>query len=111
MNGKGRLTSDEESNLREDRVYAAITVLIAMGTDTEDATLSGWPGGLPAPTREELETAYRRLSQRLQNIDDANNPALANQSRLDVLDRNRNGGLQELLNRSFALFPYTSESN
>ena len=102
LSGKGRLTADEEDALREDRVFAAVAMLAALGTEAE-TRLPGWPGGLPAPTREEMEAAYRRLSQRLNKVDEASNPETASRARVEIVEKNRKTDFGELANRSISL--------
>lgn len=91
----GSLTSDQDASLREDRVFAALSALIAVGAGGDEA-VRVWPGGLPAPTREELEAAYRRLSQRLERSGDAGDPEEAARSRLDTLEQGRGADFDAL---------------
>lgn len=95
------LTSVEESALREDRVFAAVATLIAMGGNA-DSPLPGWPGGLPTPTRQELETAYRRLSQRLENVEAASDPEAALRGRVETIEKNRNADFSVWSGRSLS---------
>lgn len=70
----GKLTADQAQRLREDRIFAAVAALATVGDNGADAQNRSWPGGIPAPTQEEMEVARRRLSQRLdseENLDDA----------------------------------------
>lgn len=104
--GRGKLTSDETQSLREDRVFAAISTLIAVGADPDGgAGLKGWPGGIPAPTGAEMEAAYRRLAQRLDRVDDASDPETAKRGRSAVLEKVRNVDFGELAARMFSLVP------
>lgn len=74
-------------NLREDRVLLAVAAMRIRGGDPDKNFQ--WPGGLPGPSAEEMEAAYRRLTQRLtENESDSDAPAL-NAERLDLLDRYR----------------------
>lgn len=83
-----KLPDDQEIRLREDRVFAAVSALALLGDDGEDGTLPRqWPGGIPAPTSEELEAARRRLSQRLQNVESAQDAAQLQQERLVILEK------------------------
>lgn len=84
INKGTRLTSEEEANLREDRIYAALTTLMAVGADPETQLL-GWPGGLPAPTKDEMQAAYRRLTQRMDRVDDAQDPEKTLRMRSETL--------------------------
>lgn len=95
------LSPGEVSTLREDRVYAAVAALIAMGTDSE-SRLPGWPGGLPTPSRYELETAYRRLSQRLENVEATNDPEATQRGRMETIERNRNADFAAWSGRSLS---------
>lgn len=82
----GRLSADRMTKLREDRVFTAMAALAAVGEDDADAVLPrNWPAGLPAPTRDEMEAARRRLAQRLRNVDQAADPEQLQQSRLDLM--------------------------
>lgn len=83
------LTDEEMSRIRADRVYAAVAALSALGMTGENGQLA-WPGGLPAPTEAELKAAYQRISQRLENTDEAANPLAAQDERLQILDTYRN---------------------
>lgn len=91
----GKLAANEAEALREDRVYAALTALMALGGDS-DAQQLKWPGGLPAPTREEMQAAYRRLSQRLDKLDEAGDPEQAQLSRIKTLEGMRKTDMGEL---------------
>lgn len=95
------LSQGETSALREDRVFAAVAALVAMGTDF-DSRLPGWPGGLPAPSRNELESAYRRLSQRLENIEATNDPEAARRGRMETIEKNRNADFAGWSSRSLS---------
>ena len=109
LNTTGRLTSDETEALREDRVYAAIATLIASGVNSRaGSTLKGWPGGIPAPTSAEIEAAYRRLSQRLDRVEDAENPDSAQRTRTSVLEKARNINFGELAARMYSMVPAMS---
>lgn len=94
-----KLTSGEEDALREDRVFATVTTLMALGVDDE-SRLPGWPVGLPTPSREEMETAYRRISQRLKNVEGAVNPDVAQRGRSELIDKNRNADFAALATRA-----------
>ncbi|MDR1611569.1 MAG: hypothetical protein LBT97_02170 [Planctomycetota bacterium] len=85
----GVLSPGQTAALREDRVFAALAAFMAVGATGEAGTVPPWPGGLPAPTRDELEAAYRRLSQRLERPGDADDPEGALRSRLDALEQGR----------------------
>lgn len=89
--GKGMAAAPAEERLREDRIFAAVSALAAMGVNGEDLELPDrWPGGIPVPTREELEVARRRLSQRLQNVDQASDPEKVQLDRTELVEKLRN---------------------
>jgi hypothetical protein len=82
-----RLTTKTMARLREDRVFAAVSALSAMvenGTEILNLDELDWPGGVPVPTREEMEMARRRLAQRLKDIDAAGNPDAARREREEL---------------------------
>ncbi len=83
--GGGGLSEGDSARLREDRVFAAVSALALMGHDGEQPV--SWPGGLPAPSRAELEAARRRLAQRPRNADQADDPALVQSRRLEILEK------------------------
>ncbi len=58
----GGVSEEETTRLREDRVFAAVSALALLGYDRGEQAF--WPGGIPAPTKAELEAARRRLAQR-----------------------------------------------
>lgn len=76
------LSSGQKSKMREDRVFAALVALTLVGEDA-----SGWPGGLPQPTREEVAEARRRLSQRLDGLESVEDAESARQGRVELLRR------------------------
>ena len=82
------LTVREEDNLREDRILAAIVGmrLIQQG---EGVLEKRWIGGMNPPTEEELDAAYRRLTQRVSSPSEAENPESVRQFRLELLDTYR----------------------
>lgn len=90
------LSIRETNRLRQDRIFAALAVLVA--ASGQDGTTPSWPGGLPAPTAEELGAAYRRLSQRLRNLDTLRDPEEMQQLRRDVLDDLRGVDLSAIEN-------------
>lgn len=88
--GKGMATAAAEERLREDRIFAAVSALAAMGVSGEGFELPNrWPGGIPVPTREELEVARRRLSQRLQNVDQTSDPEKVQLDRTALVEKLR----------------------
>lgn len=89
------LSPSQERILRTDRVHAAIVtlgVLMESGIDQP-----AWPGGFPTPTSEELQEAYRRLSQRLQDPDGVDDPGAVQDTRLALLDAYRSVDFSTLL--------------
>lgn len=101
LSSGGKLPEEEMERLREDRVFAAVSALALMGDDGETGTVPReWPGGIPAPTQGEMEEARRRLSQRVQNAEAAENVEQLQQDRLTLLEK--------LGKRSFA--PLTPET-
>lgn len=80
-----KLSEATSNKLREDRVFAAVSALALMGHDS--AQTPTWPGGLPAPTPAELEAARRRLAQRPQNMDQAQNPSQVQMTRMELLEK------------------------
>ncbi|MDR0363057.1 MAG: hypothetical protein LBJ46_10310 [Planctomycetota bacterium] len=97
--GGKRLNAAQETAMREDRIFAAVAALMAIGVTGEEPVMPAWPGGLPVPTREELEAAYRRLSQRLDKLDDAEDADRAAGIRIELLDRARGADLLEASTR------------
>jgi hypothetical protein len=83
----GGISSESEMRLREDRIFAAVSALAMFGYTGDETEAIIWPGGVPAPTGEELEVARRRLAQRPQQLDEADNPTEVQNDRLAVLER------------------------
>lgn len=84
--GGGKLSSETSERLREDRIFAAVAALAALGDEGSDGvTQRSWPGGIPSPTREELEAARRRIAQRLQNTDDTDNAEALQTERVELM--------------------------
>lgn len=81
-----KLPASDETRLREDRVFAVVSALALAGY-SETNPVVGWPGGLPSPTREELDAARRRLTQRPTDTGDAANVPGVMNDRLDLLER------------------------
>ncbi|MDR1744835.1 MAG: hypothetical protein LBS30_03675 [Planctomycetota bacterium] len=80
------VSADTEGRLREDRVFAAVSALTLLGYSKSNPA-AGWPGGIPAPSREELEAARRRVAQRPSDAGDAVNVPDIMNGRLDLLQR------------------------
>lgn len=80
------LQPGEETRIREDRVFAAVSALTLIGY-SESNPVTGWPGGFPSPTREELEAARRRLSQRPTDAGDAKNAQSVMNDRIELLQK------------------------
>ncbi len=83
----GEPSAETTERLREDRIFAAVSALAMMGHSGEKGEPVSWPGGLPAPSAEELEVARRRLAQRPQRLEDAADPAAVQHGRLTLLER------------------------
>lgn len=102
----GRLSGTESGKLREDRVFAALTYLLAMDYNGE-GQVPGWPGGLPSPTAEEMRAAQRRLSQRLtvpDSDDEGAREAVRERERLlDRLKSPGTAGLTQAANTGIAV--------
>lgn len=81
----GSIDRSSEKRMREDRIFAAVTALAAIRRRSEMVSLY-WPGGVPAPTKEELAAAYRRLRQRLSGIEIASDASQLLQSRQEMAD-------------------------
>lgn len=79
------LSEEDATRLRLDRVFAAVSALALLGYDGEQP--AEWPGGLPAPTREELEAARRRLAQRPQNLEELSEPELVQNRRIELMEK------------------------
>lgn len=88
INKGSKLTTEEVESLREDRVFAALTTLLAVGADP-NTKLMGWPGGLPTPTQDEMHAAYRRLTQRMDRVDDTDDPDKTIRMRSETLENMR----------------------
>lgn len=82
------LSKSEEARLREDRIYAAMCALSMLGHTGESSDgPTSWPGGIPVPTRDELETARRRLAQRPSNTESVDDPEQLQQERLELMKK------------------------
>ena len=93
----GRMRPEKMERLREDRILAAVSVLAAIGLDDmHGLPRISWPGGLPAPTGEEMETARRRLAQRLTEVELAADPAAAQRDRAELWRRSAKLDLSSL---------------
>lgn len=101
----GGLSGDQLARLREDRVFTAVSALSLLGDDGEGATVPrDWPGGIPAPTAEELEAARRRLAQRLR-FDDSSDRSV------DALQRERIALLEKIGGRFFGGRPVSEAAS
>lgn len=103
LSSGGRLSEEQQEALREDTVFRAMSVLIAMGGDG-DGLVKGWPGGLPMPTRPELEAAYRRIAQRLDDPGNVDNADQINRERAEFMERSRKIGFPGLTERAVSAF-------
>lgn len=83
-----KLSPDQNTRIREDRVFAAIAAMTMLGaTGSQGEPTVGWPGGVPVPTQAEMEEARRRLSQRFQRMDATDDPEAVQKNRLDLLEK------------------------
>lgn len=99
--GEGtKISSETEDRLREDRVFAAVSALSLLGYGKGDNTMGGWPGGIPAPSREELEAARRRLAQRPSDSGDSANPEAIMNERVELM---RKVGKSDLADMAFTM--------
>lgn len=85
LGANAELSADTTERLREDRIFAAMSALAFLGEEGEFGARSGWPGGIPVPTREEMEVARRRLAQRLSNVTEVEDSVAVQQDRLDLM--------------------------
>ncbi|MBN2711506.1 MAG: hypothetical protein JXR97_03600 [Planctomycetes bacterium] len=84
FNSGETLSGAETEKLRQDRVFTALAVLAALSKGNGESPK--WPGGFPEPTAAELDAAYRRLAQKMTNLDSVRNPEEMQQLREKVLD-------------------------
>jgi len=91
------LSSAQEERLREDRVFAAVVALQTFAGQPEGKI--AWPGGLPVPTRAEMEEALRRVHQRIIDPETARIPAQVGPARRQLLDELRGADLGAELER------------
>lgn len=89
------LTKQDAIPLRENRVFAAVVALQAVGADGKER-LFGWPGGIPAPSSAELEAAYRQVAQRISQLDNVRNPDRVQALRQRILDSNQTNNFSNL---------------
>ncbi|MDR3078272.1 MAG: hypothetical protein LBV15_05880 [Planctomycetota bacterium] len=81
----GKIRPEKVERMREDRIFAAVSALAAIGLDdVQGLPKISWPGGLPAPSGEEMEAARRRLAQRLAGVEQAEDPAAAQRERAEL---------------------------
>lgn len=89
------LSASQERVLRTDRIHAAMVTLgVLMESGVEQPM---WPGGFPVPSTEELQEAYRRLSQRLRDPDHVSDPDAVQDVRRALLDAYRDVDFSTLL--------------
>ncbi len=79
------LTVSEEDCLREDRIFAAIVGMRLLQEGTDEIS-KRWLGGFNPPTDAELETVYRRLTQRVSSPDDVVDPESIHKMRIELLE-------------------------
>ncbi|MHC4870955.1 MAG: hypothetical protein ACYTFY_03845 [Planctomycetota bacterium] len=98
INTEKTLSSPETSDLRLDRVYAALVKLEMLNADPAQGK-KVWPMGVPMPNRQELEEAYSRLTQHV-------SVSPAEEAEQDHID-NINSQRADLLER-FRMFDFDS---
>lgn len=79
------LSEESESRVRLDRVFAAVSALALLGHDGDQP--ASWPGGIPAPSKSELEAARRRLAQRPQHLEQAAEPEQIQNRRVELVEK------------------------
>lgn len=80
-----KLSGKDEKDLREDRIFAAIVGMRLMQQSGEDVP-KRWIGGFDQPTDQELEAAYRRLTQRVSNPDEVEDAEYIHNMRIELVD-------------------------
>ena len=83
------LKSKDEKELREDRIFAAIVGMRLMQQSGEDVP-KRWVGGFDKPSDQELEAAYRRLTQRVSSPHEADDPEYIHNMRVELVDYYKN---------------------
>ncbi len=83
---KGKLGRRDLAALREDRVMAALVGMRLIQNNSELASPI-WAGGIPAPTQQELQEAYRRLTQLPADISEAGDAGAVLETRSDLLEK------------------------
>lgn len=84
----GKLKQKDTDALREDRVFAALVAMRLMENSSGQARAM-WLGGIPSPTKSEIDEAYRRLTQRLVEPAEVEDAASSNNMRIDLLEKFR----------------------
>jgi hypothetical protein len=83
-----KLSVGDQEYLREDRVFAATVVLSLLGKGVNLESVN-WSTGLPAPSEAEMNEAYRRVSQRLQDLDQVADKDGVRDLRRNIIDNLR----------------------
>ncbi len=93
LTAEDELSGGEAARIHSDRVFAAVSVLLAMGMGDAEATrnlpLKLIATGLPAPSAEELKTAFRRIHQRVDNLESVRDAQSVKQAREQTITRLR----------------------
>jgi len=90
------LSPSQTQRLREDRVFASLTALFAVGANKGRIGDAWFEGNAEAPSGMELESTFRRLSQRVAELDQSMDPRKVEESRLAALEAFRGIDFQEL---------------
>lgn len=88
VSGSARLKKAETTSLREDRVMAAL-VSMRLIQNTGDVSRPLWVGGIPNPSQDELQEAYKRLTQLPGEISEAADRESVMQVRSSMLEHFR----------------------
>jgi len=99
------LSAGEAARVHSDRVFAAVSVLLAMGMGSKDVQqslpLKLIATGLPAPNAEELKTAFRRIHQRMDNLDRVRDPRGVQQVREQTISQLRPMNFEQMAEELF----------
>jgi len=91
------LSPSQTERLREDRVFASLTAMFSAGGN-KGRLLDAWlDGAAQPPTGFELDSAYRRLSQRVADMGGTADPRAVEEARLTALEAFRGVDLQALV--------------
>jgi len=84
------LKRQENQELNEDNIYRAVVAMRLFQKNGGSLSENVWVSGLEQPSKAEMQEAYRRLTQRVVEVNSASNVDTARQLRLDLLDAFRN---------------------